>query len=319
MPKSATDSKNLGASDFQRYAQEWLLSSELQQLSKSTVSARRMFVRHVVWFLEYRGYEECGTSELRQFFHYLRTSHESPEGRWGKPNCRKALRPITIKDYYISLKILFDWFVAEEILEINPMAKVERPRAREETKQPLTSEQVEALILAARASKNPRRNEAIVLTLCDTGVRASELIGLKVRDVDLNAYTFEVTGKGDKRRQCYFGKNTAKVLLAYIRKTNLPKDAPLFPGTSKQEPMTKSGLLTLMKRLGKVAGVKVNVHQMRRTFATSMLQNGADICSVQSLLGHTSVHMTLKYLSVAQTHIEGQHRKFSPGDRLAVK
>lgn len=84
------------------------------------------------------------------------------------------------------------------------------------------------------------------------------------------------------------------------------------------EHLTRSGLLTLVKRLPKVAGVAVNVHQMRRTFATTILQNGSDIVAVRDLLGHSSIHMTLKYLSVAQSHIESQHCQFSPVDRLKV-
>lgn len=320
MSKSANDCVKVATAEFARYAQEWLLTSELEQLSKSTVNARMMFMRHIQWFLEHRNFEECGTLELKHFLHYLRTSHELPEGRWGKPECRKPLRPITIKDYYTSLKLFFDWLVAEEVIDVNPMAKIDRPRVRQETKQPLTNEQVEALLLAARSSNKPRRNEAIILMLCDSGVRASELINLKVKDVDLVHGTFEVIGKGSKKRQCYVGANTLKALMAYLRKAKLPADAPLFPSTDNgQEPLSRSGLLHLMKRLGKKAGVKVNVHQMRRTFATSMLQNGADVCSVQSLLGHSTVTQTLAYLAVAKSHIEGQHRKFSPGDRLAMK
>lgn len=155
--------------------------------------------------------------------------------------------------------------------------------------------------------------------LFDSGIRASELIGLKVRDVDIQAGTFQVCGKGNKRRSCYLGKATTRALMAYRRKVKLPQDAPLFPsasGGSVGEPLTRSGLLQLIKRLGQRAGVETNVHKLRRTFATTILQNGSDIVAVRDLLGHSSIHMTLKYLAVAQSHIEAQHRQHSPADRL---
>jgi integrase/recombinase XerD len=110
--------------------------------------------------------------------------------------------------------------------------------------------------------------------------------------------------------------------MVYLRKAKLAADAPLFPAASGRgvgEPLTRSGLFHLIQRLGKVAGVAVNVHQMRRTFATTILQNGSDIVAVRDMLGHSTIHMTLKYLNVAESHIEAQHRKFSPGDRLKLR
>jgi len=321
MSKSPLVCTSLDTADVERYSQEFLLNCKYQQLSATTIEVRRIFLKNLIWFLKHRGFTECATSpQLREFFLYLRTGHEEPCGRWGNPNLRKPLRPVSVKDYYICLKIFFDWMVSEGLVETSPLERIERPQAREEVKQPLSADQTQSLLQAARNSSKPHRNEAILLMLFDSGVRASELISIRVRDIDLQNCSFEVTGKGNKKRMCYLGRNTARSITVYLRKAKLAPDSALFPCTSDNaEPLSRSGLLHLIKRLAKKAGVSANVHQLRRTFATSMLENGADIISVRDMLGHTNIQMTLKYLSVAQSHIESQHRKFSPGDRLNMK
>lgn len=314
---------SLSRTEIEQCAEEWLLDCEYQQLAAVTIQTRRMFLKGLMWFLHNKGLDACGTDELREFFHYLRHGHKEPGGRWGNPQLTKPLRPISIKDYYICLQLFFDWMVKEEILDASPLGGIERPVVREEIKQPLAQEQTEALLRAAKLSQSPQRNEAIILMLLDSGVRASELISLKVGEVDVRSGTFEVTGKGNKKRACYLGKRTTKALMAYLRKAKLKAQDPLFPsvrgGAYSSEPITRSGLLQLIKRLAKQAGVSANVHKLRRTFATTLLEAGADICSVRDMLGHTNIQMTLKYLAVSQSHIESQHRQFSPADRLKMR
>ncbi len=302
--------------------EEYLIHCEYLRQSPRTLEARRMFLKNLVWFLEHRQYPHCGVPELRRFFHYLQHGHEEPGGRWGNSRLTAPLRPVSIKDYYVGLQTFCKWLVQEEILASSPLEKVERPRVREEVKQPLSDEQVQALLRATRGSTNRHRDEAILLLLLDSGIRASELIGLKVRDMDVRNGTFEVVGKGRKRRTCYFGKAAAKSLMAYLRRAKLAPNAPLFPSTSGSgggRLLTRSGLRQLVERLANAAGVQATVHQMRRTFATSILQNGSDLVAVRDMLGHSSIHMTLKYLAVSQSHIEAQHRQFSPADRLRGK
>jgi len=313
---------SIDTAELKQCVDEYVVHCEHQQQSTRTVEARHMFLRNLLWFLEHRQCQTCGTHELRQFFHYLRHGHEEPEGRWGNSQLTTPMRPVSVKDYYVGLQSFFKWMVSEDILEASPMQKVERPRVREEIKQPLNTEQTQALLRAARSSVNRYRDEAILLMLFDSGIRATELIQLKVKDIDLKNGSFEVQGKGDKRRCCYLGKNTTRALMVYLRKAKLASDAPLFPsasGVGIGQHLTRSGLLHLIKRLAKSAGVSANVHQLRRTFATTILSNGSDIVAVRDMLGHSSIHMTLKYLSVSQSHIEAQHRQFSPADRLQKK
>lgn len=120
--------------------------------------------------------------------------------------------------------------VAEEIIEVSPLTRIERPLAREEIKQPLSSEEFDALLRAARASFSPKRNEAIMLMLIDFGVRANELLSLKEKDVDVKSGTLAVVGKGNKRRQI---SADARALTAVAKAL-----------TADSRPLTKAHLLT---------------------------------------------------------------------------
>ena len=196
---------------------------------------------------------------------------------------------------------------------------------REEVKTPLSLSQFDSLLKAAAQSPAPARNRAILALLLDTGCRASELVGLREKDVDVNGGRCRVLGKGNKYRTLFFGSRTAAFLQNYcdeMSENELNRSetsvTPFFRSTRDGQPLTRSGLLHLLKRLGKTAGFKdeVCVHALRRSFAVQMLRNGANVFSVQAMLGHTNLQMTRKYCAMALTDAEAQHRQFSPMDRL---
>lgn len=260
-----------------------------------------------------------------QFFSYLQHGHSEPGGRWGKANLNKPVRPITIKDYYVNLRCLFNWLVEDGVLAASPLEKIPKPKVRAEQVQPFTQEQIEALLKAARASPNPKRDEAIVLFLYDTGVRASELCGLRMRDLDLNSRHASVLGKGNKHRLVYFSRETGKVLSNYLRKPKRELDDPVFrseSGTRCGQALTRSGSLQLIERLGKVAGIqamKVISHVFRHSAAIQLLRNGCDVYSLMSLMGHSSLTVCQTYLKLSKSDLENQYRKCSPVDALAAR
>ncbi len=166
--------------------------------SPRTLETRRVLLKNLVWFLNHRRFGSCDTRELKQFFHYLRHGHEEPNGRWGNKQWKDSVRPETVRDYWICLNTFFKWLAAEGAVEASPMVPIPKPAVRLEEKQPLTREQAKALLRAARSSLHPLRDEAIVLSLVDTGIRNTELIELKIKDIDLRARHCIVTGKGNK-------------------------------------------------------------------------------------------------------------------------
>jgi site-specific recombinase XerD len=327
VPGSASD-RFLSVSDLEYHAANWLLDSEVRQLSPNTTYSRKLVTDKLVWFLRQRELVRCGPAELRAFLAYLSTGHTQPEGRWGDgdqaaPAVRKkALRPASAKTFYARLQTFFNFLLDEGVIEQSPMATLKSPVARADQIIPFTREQQEALLAAARKSRHPKRDEAILLFLLDTGARASELCGLRVKDVDLTGRRCRVRGKGDKDRVLPFGGVTTKALWAYLREEPRDEKAPLFlsdRGENAGEHMTRSGLLQLFRRLGKVAKVEAcrcSPHTCRHTFGIEFLRAGGSEFTLQMLLGHTDLAMTRRYVAIAQADVEAQHRSASPVDRL---
>ena len=311
--------------DLERLAQDYLLDCDYRMQSPRTIETRRIFIKNLLWFLKKRGFARCGTRELRQFFSYLQHGHEEPGGRWGRDNLVKTVRPITVKDYYVNLCCLFNWLVEDGAMDASPLTKIPKPKVLAEQVQPFTQGQIEALLKAARSSSNPKRDEAIVLFLYDTGVRASELCGLKMRDLDLGSRHASILGKGNKRRLIYFSRETAKALSNYLRRLKRAENDPVFcstHGTTTGEALTRSGLRQLIERLGQAAGIKaqkVSPHVFRHSAAIQLLRNGCDVYSLMSLMGHTSLSICQNYLKLSQLDLENQYQRCSPVDSLSTK
>ncbi len=322
MSRKPLDSPNfspgLDRADLAPQIADWLLDSQLRQLSPATLATRRDFLGKLAWFLENRKSSQIGPTELKSFLLYLSNGHLEEGGRFGNPTLTKPLQPISIHGYYRVLRGFFNWLEEEELIEANPMKRIKAPIARTETKQPISDEHVTALLQAARNSTNKKRDEALLLLLLDTGLRASEVCSLKVEDVDLTTRSFKVCGKGNKIRVAYFGQATLKSLVGYLRKRRAEPHEPLFASRTGGA-LTANSLRQLTERLAIAAGVppsQCGPHAFRRTFAVSILRAGANLFSVQAMLGHTDLQMTRRYVSLADADVESQHRQFSPVDRM---
>jgi len=310
--------------ELESLAKEWLLDCELRQHSKQTLFSRRDYLNRFLWFLKHRDYQEVGPPEIKQFLLYLSNGHQEPGGRWGQPRNTKPMRPVTIHGYYRTLKTLFNWLVEDEAITETPMRRIRPPVVRDDVKQPISETQINALILAARASKQPVRNEALLLVLLDTGVRASELCSITMKDLDLGNRSFRVLGKGNKHRTCFLGITTTKALMKYLRQQVRKPDDPVFLQEGNdhgQVGLTKSGLFQLIQRLARVAGIpQCGPHTLRRTFAIEFLRaSNGNVFACQNLMGHTDLQQTRLYCAIAQADIENQHRQFSPADRFRIK
>jgi len=305
------------------WAADWILDGELQQLSPKTLSERRLIFEKLFWFFDREGFKTVEVAELKAFFHHLTSGHTDPAGRFGNPRLTKPLRPVSLKGWHTVLSAWFTWLQAEGYLETSPMARIPKPQVREEIKPPLSDEQAAKLIEAARHSNNPNRDTAIALLLLDSGLRASELVGLKAGDLDLHNRSFKVTGKGNKIRHGYLGRQSTKALIRYLRREERQPGDFLFQaergcygGTG--EPLRANGLRQLIERLAARARIEsqCSPHTLRRTFCVNFLRNGGNVFAAQGLMGHSRLDMTRKYCRLAECDLEAQHRMYSPADRL---
>ncbi len=311
--------------DLEHHAQDWLFDGQYRNHSKNTIVGKRDVIKKLMWFLRLRGYSTCGVTELRQFLAYIATGHLEPGGRWGNPRLTKPVKPRTVAYYYVYLQGLFRWLVAEGVLPGSPLERIAKPVARSQQVQGFTQEQVQALLAAAQRSLHPRRNTAIIYVLFDTGIRVSELCGLRMCDLELSARRLTVLGKGSKRRDVHIGRSTAKAVFSYLREHPRTSEDLVFLSdrcTRSGEHLTRSGVLQLIERLGRAANIQLtraSPHTFRHTFAIEFLRNGGDLLSLKALLGHATLSMTSKYIALAQADIANQHRLHSPADRLKAR
>ncbi|MEO7718736.1 MAG: site-specific integrase [Capsulimonas sp.] len=333
---------SLSISDLKKYQSSWLLDCELRHHSQATLSNRRLFLDKLIWFAERSKYAQVGLCELKAFFVHFHSGHSAQGGRWGGGkalNTFRAPRPATVQTYHNHLRTFFRWCVDEDLLDKSPMERASEwgrksaipiPEDRADQIEPFSEEQIRALLAAAKASSHPKRNEAMLSMLLDTGMRVSELVDLELRDVDTASFACVIrNGKGGKRRTVRFGRDTKRKLIAYLKEeaqhTLGEPTLPVFAsdrGKSSGMALTRNGVDQLLKRLGRAAQittVRVSAHTCRHTFALRFLLAGGDAFALQQILGHEDMEMTQKYVKFANADIERQHRAFSPMDALKAK
>ncbi len=298
----------------------YLLDCDMNRHSERTTTARRDLLAKLAWFLDREGITLLDVHALRAFFHHVTHGHEEPGGRWGNPHMSRAASAGTLATYFRYLRAFLNWCVKEGALCVSPMDKLTPPVDRPDQVQPFSPEQIGALIAAARASLHPVRNEAIILLLLDTGLRATELVTLRVSDVDLWGGQITVRmGKGGKSRRVPFSTPTRRALYQCLNERESAPGEMFFladRGEGAGGGLGRRGLLKLMHRLGAVAGIEASArccpHTWRHTFAVSYLRAGGNVFALKELLGHTSLTIVNRYVNLANADLATAHAKFSP-------
>lgn len=312
-----TRENSVSISDLESLVQSWTDCATYRKYSKDTITMMRYIVGKLQWWMEHTGNASVGQAEIQAFLAYA-GGPAPKEGRWGKKDEHRENRPRTVKTYWERLKTLFNWGVEQEMILSSPMNKIKAPVARPDQIQPFTEQQIVSILDAAKKTKNPVRNRAICLLLVDTGIRANELCTLQVQDLDLNNMRAKVLGKGNKHRTVYFKEATAEVLRCYLSEQSRRLTDPVFLGERGGQ-MTPSGLLQLMERLGKAAGLtgtRCSPHTFRHTASLWALRGGMNAFSLQQMLGHTDLAMTRRYVALAEGDLEAQHHLYSPVQHL---
>lgn len=159
-----------------------------------------------------------------------------------------------------------------------------------------------------------------MITLLDTGLRLSEVAGLRMADAHIDEGYLKVMGKGAKERIVPIGSVAQKILLRYIyhfRSARLAAEDDRVFLTLEGRAMSDDAVQLMIRRLAQKSGVRrLHAHLCRHTFATNYLVNGGDVFTLQQILGHTTLEMVKRYVNLASAHVRVQHRKFSPMDRI---
>jgi len=218
-----------------------------------------------------------------------------------------------------SLKAFYRFLVADEKIETNPARLMSNPKLPRRLPGVLSGEEVARLLAAPDASTSRGlRNQAMLELLYASGLRVSELVGLRIGNIDLEAGWVRTIGKGSKERMVPMGSIAQQSLKEYLThsRPNLLKkrgSSHLFV-TSRAKPMSRQAFWKIVKRYSRQVGIKkeISPHSLRHSFATHLLEHGADLRSVQLMLGHSDISTTQIYTHVTRERLKQIHEKYHP-------
>ncbi|MHA7863910.1 site-specific tyrosine recombinase XerD [Flagellimonas marinaquae] len=232
----------------------------------------------------------------------------------------KVVTPRTQARIISGLKGFFNYLVFEDYREDNPMDLIETPKIGRKLPDTLSETEINNLIAAIDLSKpEGERNRAIIETLYGCGLRVSELINLKLSDLYFDEDFIQVTGKGNKQRFVPISGINQKYIDIYRKeiRVHLPiqreyEDIVFLNRRGKQ--LTRAMIFTIVKQLAEKVGLQKNIspHTFRHSFATHLLENGADLRAIQQMLGHESITTTEVYMHVNRSHLSKVLEKFHP-------
>ena len=284
------------------WVDEFLSSVQYERgLASNTVAAYRRDIATWTEFCSLEAIDPAAATreDVTDFLERLRA---------GKQPAKGPLRPTTVARMLVSVRSLYKFLAREGRVERDPTIKVGSPKRPRSLPKAIALDEVERLIAAPGTDGLGRRDRAILETLYGAGLRISELVALDVDDVDLDERSVLVrAGKGKKARRVPLGRAAAGAIGDYVAVTRpgLASRAASSPGgalflNARGARLSRQGCWKILKGHADTAGLaeRVSPHTLRHSFATHMLEGGADIRVVQELLGHASLATTQVYTLV---------------------
>jgi len=278
-------------------------------LARNTLAAYRSDLALFAAWLAARGKTLPAAGEV-DISAYLAHLHSRPE----------RIKPASQRRLHSTLKRLYRWLIERGRIAADPMLNIERPGAASRFPKTLSEAQVEALLAAPDLTRPlGLRDRALLELLYATGLRVSELVGLKLFEISLQDNVVRTFGKGAKERLVPLGELAAEWLHRYL--TQARGDILKGRGcdavfvTARGAGMTRQMAWTLIKKHGLAAGIpreRISPHVLRHAFATHLLNHGADLRAVQMLLGHADISTTQIYTHVARERLKQLHHRHHP-------
>jgi len=288
--------------DYQSYLkiERGLSANSIQNYSYDIVKLIKYLEEHNIKISPIRVTEE----DIQGFIYHLAK----------KMNARSQARIIS------GLKSFFNYLIFEDYRETNPLELIESPRIGRKLPDTLTTKEIDLLINVIDLSHpQGERNRAIIETLYSCGLRVSELTELRISDLFFEEDFIKVTGKGNKQRFVPISELTKKYINTYkdhirIHLNPLKDDVDILFLNRRGKKLTRAMIFTIVKTLTKQANIqkKISPHTFRHSFATHLLENGADLRSIQQMLGHESITTTEIYMHVDRSHLKEVLDNFHP-------
>jgi len=266
--------------------------------------------------------------DLEKYIHYLKDSNINSLSQTARKNISDfmfglkdgGLSAVSIARNLVAIKVLYRFLVRERILTTDPSSLLDSPKLWKKIPDVLSGLEVEAL-LEAPDLKTARglRDKAILELMYATGLRVSEAVNLKTQDVNFDVGFLRCIGKGAKERIVPLGKESIQAIKKYLEEAR-PKlarsgreDTFLFLSRLGKK-ISRQSFWKLVKHYAKLARIKKNIrpHTLRHSFATHLLERGADLRSVQEMLGHADISTTQIYTHIDKNRLKMIHKNFHP-------
>lgn len=294
---------------LQEDVEDYLRYSQIERgLSDNTIFAYRQDLMDFLVFLKKEGLDSWPTKavDIDAFLAEQRDLNKATS---------------SISRMISSLRKFYQWLVRQNIQKINPMLEIDSPKKEHRLPVALSVDEVTKLLDQPDVTKKLGiRDRALLETLYATGIRVSELINLKFSDLHEELKLLKVLGKGSKERLIPISDVAISWIKSYQEKVRDPlllksgKYTDTIFLNNRGGALTRQAVWQIIKRYCQMAGIKKNVtpHTLRHTFATHLLENGADLRVVQEILGHSDISTTQIYTNLSQQHILQVYAKTHP-------
>ncbi len=276
-------------------------------LSKNTVESYHRDIQKLSSFLEKKGITNVEEVDYKNILDFLSNLKE------------KNLKARSIARSLISIRQYFKYLLIENIIKKDPTFLIRTPKTKRILPQVLSIEDIERLLASPNDGNiESIRDKAMLETLYATGIRVSELVELGLNDINFELGYLIAYGKGSKERIVPIGENAKSKLRAYLD-TGRPRllksktSTHLFI-TRLGKKMTRQGFWKIIIKYAKKSGItkKISPHTLRHSFATHLLERGADLRAIQMMLGHSDISTTQIYTHIERERLREVHKKYHP-------
>ena len=285
-----------------RYLEKFLRYLEIEKnYSPHTLLNYRLDLADFIKFLGQTSIESATYLTLRKFLANLK---------------ERNLKQRTVSRKLSCLRSFFRFLCREGYLKTNPLTSLSSPKSEKYLPLFLTENEVVKLIEMPKAEDwRGLRDKAILETFYSTGMRISELVGLNLSDIDFIGQVVKVKGKGKKERLLPIGDRALSAIRGYlVKKKNKKINEPALFLNKNQRRITDRGVRDIVQKYIRIASLKtgVSAHTLRHSFATHLLNRGADLRSVQELLGHANISTTQIYTHLTTDKLKSVYEKAHP-------
>lgn len=294
---------------MESFLKEYLATLKIEKnLSENTINSYKSDLSSFLNFITQSGIDDLSdikTTHITSFFKLLKEA---------------GLNETSAARYFSSLKGFFKYLYRNEYIKTNPVEKISPPKISRKLPEVLNVREINLILEQPNVEDTiGLRDKAILELFYACGTRISELINIKINDLFLSEEVIRVFGKGSKERLIPIGSSAIKWIIEYLKRSrpllvkNIKSENYLFLN-QRGTKFSRMGIWKIVKQYVKQAGIEKNVHPhtFRHSFATHLIEGGADLRAVQEMLGHSDISTTQIYTHIDRDYIKLVHKKFHP-------